>query len=62
VDGLAAHMGDFIMTYRIELSAQGGKAFAYHSRETLMQAHDLANRLRKRHPTITITVEESNNG
>jgi hypothetical protein len=51
-----------MMTYRIELSAQGGKAFAYHSRETLMQAHDLANRLRKRHPAITITVKESDNG
>ena len=51
------------MTYRIELSAQGSsKAFAYHSRETLMQAHDLANRLRKRHPAITITVKETSNG
>ncbi len=49
------------MTYRIELSAQGSsKAFAWHSRQTLMQAHDLANRLRKRHPAITITVKESN--
>ena len=50
------------MTYRIELSAQGSsKAFAWHSRPTLMQAHDLANRLRKRHPAITITVKESGN-
>ena len=49
------------MTYRIELSAQGGKAFAYHSRDTLIQAHALANRLRKRHPAITITVKESGN-
>lgn len=49
------------MTYRIELSAQGGKAFAYHSRDTLMQADDLANRLRKRHATLTITVKETSN-
>ena len=50
------------MTYRIELSAQGGRCFAWHSRPTLMHAHDLANRLRKRHPGITITVKESDNG
>ena len=49
------------MTYRIELSAQGSsKAFAYHERPNLMQAHDLANRLRKRHATLTVTVKESN--
>ena len=47
------------MTYRIEIAAQGGRCFAWHSRETLMQAHDLANRLRKRHATLTITVKES---
>ena len=50
------------MMYRIELSAQGGKPFAYHERPNLMQAHDLANRLRKRHATLTITVKESDNG
>ena len=44
------------MMYRIELSAQGGKHFAYHERPTKAQAHDLANRLRKRHATLTITV------
>ena len=48
------------MTYRIELSAQGGKPFAYHERPNLMEAHDLSNRLHKRHPTLTITVKESN--
>ena len=48
------------MTYRIELSAQGSsKAFAWHSRPNLMQADDLANRLRKRHPSICVTVKES---
>lgn len=47
------------MTYRIEIAAQGGRCFAWHSRETLMQAHDLANRLRKRHATLTITVKET---
>ena len=50
------------MMYRIELSAQGGKPFAYHERPTKAQAHDLANRLRKRHATLTITVKESDNG
>ena len=50
------------MTYRIEIASQGSsKPFAYHERPNLMQAHDLANRLRKRHPAITITVKESNN-
>ena len=47
------------MTYRIELSAQGSsKPFAYHERPNLMQAHDLSNRLHKRHPALTITVKE----
>lgn len=46
------------MIYRIEISAQGGKPFAYHERPDLMQAHDLANRLRKRHVGITVTVKE----
>lgn len=50
------------MMYRIELSAQGGKPFAYHERPTKAQAHDLANRLRKRHATLTVTVKESDNG
>ena len=45
------------MMYRIELSAQGSqKPFAYHERPTKAQAHDLANRLRKRHATLTVTV------
>lgn len=50
------------MTYRIEIAAQGSnKPFAYHSRDTLMAAHDCANRLRKRlGKGLTITVKESN--
>ena len=49
------------MIYRIELSAQGSsKAFAWHSRPTRMEADSLANRLRKRHPAICVTVKESN--
>lgn len=49
------------MKYLIQLSAQGSpKPFAYHERPNLMQAHDLANRLRKRHPNLTVTVKESN--
>ena len=46
------------MIYRIELSAQGGPAYAYHERPNLMQAHDLANRLRLRHPALCVTVKE----
>lgn len=50
------------MTYRIELSAQGSpKPFAFYERPNKMQAHDLANRLRKRHPSTTVTVKESSN-
>lgn len=48
------------MTYRIELSSQGGKAYAYYERPNKMEAHDLANRLRKRHVGLTVTVKESN--
>jgi hypothetical protein len=48
------------MTYRIEIAAQGSsKPFSYYERPNLMQAHDLANRLRKRHATLTVTVKES---
>lgn len=47
------------MTYRIELSAQGGPAYAYHERPTLLQAQALANRLCKRHPALCVTVKES---
>ena len=47
------------MTYRVELSAQGGPAYAYHERPSKAQATALANRLRKRHPALCVTVKES---
>lgn len=47
------------MMYRIELSAQGGKPFAYHERPTKAQAEELAKSLRKRHNVWRITVKES---
>lgn len=52
-----------MMTYRIELSAQGGKPYAYYDKPDRMQADDCANRLRKKFgDVITITVKESDNG
>lgn len=47
------------MTYKIELSSQGGKPYAYYERPNKMEAHDCATRLRKRFgDVITITVKE----
>jgi len=54
------HIESIDMKYRIELNAQGGPAYAYHERPNLMQAHDLANRLRLRHPALCVTVKELN--
>ena len=61
MDSVAQAVGDCVMTYRIELSSQGGKPYAYYDKPDRMQADDCANRLRKKFgDVITITVKESN--
>jgi hypothetical protein len=47
------------MLYRIELSSQGGKPFAYHERPDKDQAVTLAERLKARHTALIVTVKES---
>ena len=47
------------MTYRINIAAQGSnKPFAFHVRKNLMEAHDTANRILKRSPSLTVTIKE----
>jgi len=45
--------------FRIELSAQGGKPFAYYERPDKAQALALVERLKARHNAITVTVKEA---
>ena len=57
-------MGDFIMTYRVNIAVQGSpKPFAYYDAANKAQANTRAAALRDKHKGkgVTITVEESNN-
>ena len=49
------------MTYRIELSAQGGKPFAYYHATTLKAAKDKREQLTQRHKGATITIDKESN-
>ena len=49
------------MTYRIELSSQGGKPYAFFERPSLMEAHSTATYWRKKlGDAVAVTVKESN--
>lgn len=50
------YQGVNLMTYRIELSSQGGKPYAYHVRPSEAQAIALAETLQARHKALVVTV------